>query len=111
MRVLEIIVKEAMMKFKSALVLAAMLAASPASAGCVLSIDPCSTDSQGNTYTERENLGGGTNVYRNGSLYSQTQQNLSGGYTEKYQSGGARYYDEDPYAPPKRRNSLLLYEE
>lgn len=87
-----------MRKLLSVLLLAT--AASPAWAGCELSSasQPCST-SNGNTYRTERNFGGGYNTYQNGTLNSQTQQDLSGGYVETFRSGEQRRYNYDPYAP------------
>jgi hypothetical protein len=85
--------------WKSGLILAAMLLPVPAVAGCGLASN-CSTDSQGNTYITRDNLGGGQNTYRNGRLHSQTQQNLSGGYTERFSNGSRQYHSTNPYNQP-----------
>lgn len=88
---------------KIGVVLAVMAAPVSVSANCAL-LSNCSTDSQGNSYVTRENLGGGYNTYRNGRLHSQTQQNLSGGYTEEYSDGRRRYYDTNPYERPESSN-------
>lgn len=74
-----------------------LLTAGNASASCELVSGPCSTDSSGNTYTREQNLGGGYNTYRNGTLYSQTDQQLNGNYRETYSGGGHQTYDSDPY--------------
>lgn len=79
-----------------------LLTAGNASASCELVSGPCSTDSSGNTYTKEQNLGGGYTTYRNGTAYSQTEQQLDGRYRETYSSGGYRTYNSDPY---KRRSS------
>lgn len=86
------------------LAFAATCLSSTAYAGCELATGQCSTDNYGNTYTTKRNLGGGYNTYKNGSLYSQTEQNLNGGYRETYQNGGSRSYNYNPYAPPKQAN-------
>lgn len=72
-----------------------------AKAGCEFAVGPCSTDSLGNTYHTEQNLGGGYNTYKNGSLYSQTEQTLNGGYTESYTSGGSRTHNMNPYQAGK----------
>lgn len=77
----------------------------PVSASCSLLATNCSTDSRGSSYVTEQNLGGGYNTYKNGSLYSQTQQNLSGGYTEEFTSGGYRTYNYDPYASTDPQSS------
>lgn len=74
-----------------------LLTAGNASASCELVSGPCSTDSSGNTYIREQNLGGGYNTYRNGTAYSQTEQQLDGRYRETYSSGGYRIYGTDPY--------------
>lgn len=74
-----------------------LLAVGNASASCELVSSPCSTDSSGNTYIREQNLGGGYTTYRNGTAYSQTEQQLDGGYRETYSGGGYRTYGSDPY--------------
>lgn len=97
-----------------ALLTAAMLAVSAgaASAGCLFATSPCSTDDRGNTYTTQQNLGGGYNTYRNGSLHSQTSQDTLGtGYTERYTAGGYRRYDSNPYASDRKPRYRTIYEQ
>jgi len=77
----------------------ALAAAGTANAGCEFATGPCYTDSHGNTYRTEQNFGGGYNTYKNGSLYSQTQQNLGGGWIETTPSG-TRSYNYDPYVNP-----------
>jgi hypothetical protein len=84
-----------------------LFTATGASASCALVTGPCSTDSYGNTYRTEQNLGGGYNTYRNGSLHSQTSQQLNGNYRETFTGGGHRTYDRDPYASSPTRNGLF----
>lgn len=77
--------------------------ASPAYAGCELSLNPCSTDSFGNTYTYEQNLSGSYSTYRNGNPYSTTTQTLSGTYREDYRDGGSRSFNMAPTFDPRSR--------
>lgn len=77
--------------------------AQSAHAGCELVSGPCSTDNRGNTYTTEQNLGGGYNTYRNGSLDAQTSQTLSGGWRTRSNDGTERSYNYDPYESSSRR--------
>jgi hypothetical protein len=73
-------------------------------AGCEFATGPCSTDVYSNTYRTEQNFGGGYNTYKNGSLYSQTEQTLSGSWRERNTGGEERTYNYDPYERPKRDN-------
>ena len=87
------------------------LLASPTAANCLFDTSgTCVTDNQGNTYRTQQNLGGGYNTYRNGVLDSQTSQNLSGGYTQRYTNGYQQNYDSDPYAPAQRQQGYGVYQ-
>lgn len=88
-----------MRKIAFALMLLPFVAA-PASAGCELAVGPCSTDSAGNTYRTEQNLGGSYNTYRNGNLYSQTDQTLSGSWSERRVDGEQRFHNTNPYDQP-----------
>lgn len=63
------------------LLFAGLLAGSISSAyaGCELIIGPCSSDTNGNTYTYQQNLSGTYSTYKNGELYSTPHQTLGGG--------------------------------
>lgn len=83
------------------LALFALLYASSANAACEFVDGGCTRDRSGNTYRTEENSSGGYTTYRNGSAYSNTQQNSYGNWEEKSRSGTTlrRYGGDDPFAP------------
>lgn len=81
----------------------AMLVTGEAFASCELISGKCWTEGA-DTYTMEKNSGGSYNTYKNGELYSQTQQNLSGNYRETIYGGGSRTYNYDPGSGGRKGN-------